>query len=60
MAKSAGYVSADYLRKVAALAAGVATQIELDDWTSELTARHESGRFYWSVNLVLVAGVKGE
>lgn len=43
-----------------ALAAGVATQAELDGWTSELMARHDSGRFYWSVNLVLVAGVKGE
>jgi ubiquinone/menaquinone biosynthesis C-methylase UbiE len=43
-----------------ALAAGVANQAELDSWKSELTARHESGRFYWSVNLVLVSGVKYE
>ncbi|MEW5756276.1 MAG: methyltransferase domain-containing protein [Pseudomonadota bacterium] len=42
-----------------ALAAGVATQSELDGWMRELTARHEQGRFFWSVNLVLVAGVKG-
>jgi len=43
-----------------ALAAGIASQAELDSWKGELTARHESGRFYWSVNLVLVSGVKYE
>lgn len=41
-----------------ALAAGVATQAELDEWQRILTLQHECGCFYWSVNVVLVAGEK--
>lgn len=41
-----------------ALTAGIASAAELHDWTHELTTRHERGQFYWSVNLVVVAGIK--
>lgn len=42
-----------------ALAAGIATQSELDGWTAELAARDAIGQFYWSVNMVVVAALKG-
>ncbi len=41
-----------------ALTAGIASAAELHDWSHELTTRHERGQFYWSVNLVVVAGIK--
>lgn len=41
-----------------ALAAGVATQAELDGWMTELQARDVAGTFSWCVNLVLVSGVR--
>lgn len=42
-----------------ALAAGIASETELDHWRAELMERDADGQFYWSVNIVVVAGVKG-
>ena len=42
-----------------ALTAGIATQSELEGWMAELTERDAVGQFYWSVNMVMIAAVKG-